>query len=163
VANTNILQELDQDFDTAEEWLLYYPERLKLYYQDLNYISGGTAAVPEVFVQTGPGDIVLHRVVSLSELDKTEKWLITVEMVQDMLGPKKKLFLDLRRKAADRKKTVNGREVWRSYVQKQFADEMARQYNGVPEKFWLSDQSLSAWWKNIVELMRLVALKRGCF
>jgi hypothetical protein len=98
LANANILQELDQDFDTAEEWLLYYPERLKLYYQDLNYISGGGIAPPEVFAQVGPSNIVLHKVVSLSELDKTEKCPITVEMVQDMLGPKKRLFLDLRRR-----------------------------------------------------------------
>lgn len=163
MATANILQELDEDFDTAEEWLLYYPERLKLYYQDLNYISGGTKASPEVYAQTGPGNIVLHKVVSLSELDKTEKWLITVEMVQDMLGPKKRLFLELRRKAADRKKTVNGREVWRSYVQKQFADEMAGMYNGVPENFWLTDRTLTIWWREIVNLLRLVALKRRCF
>ena len=162
MANASILQELDQDFDTAEEWLLYYPERLKLYYQDLNYISGGGIASPEVFAQTGPGNIVLHKVISLSELDKTEKWLITVEMVQEMLGPKKRLFLDLRRKAADRKKTVNGREVWRSYVQKHYADELARLYNGVPEKFWLNDNTITNWWNEIVELLRLVALKRGC-
>ncbi|WP_222427944.1 hypothetical protein [Sporomusa sp. KB1] len=48
-------------------------------------------------------------------------------------------------------------------MQEQFADEMARQYNGVPEKFWLSDRSLTTWWKEVVDLVRLVALKRGCF
>jgi hypothetical protein len=119
--------------------------------------------MPEVFVDTGPGNVVVQKVISLTELDKTEQWLITVELVQGMLGPKKRLFLELRRQAAHKNKTVNGREVWRNYVQSHYAEEMARAYNGVPEKFWLSDRTLTIWWREIVDLVRLVALKRGCF
>lgn len=159
---SDLLQELDKDYITAEEWLLHYKNRLTQYYKDLNYIST-ESHVPGVFVQTGPGNVVLQTVVSLAELEKTEKWLITVELFRDMLSPKKRLFLELRQKAAKRNKTVNGREVWRSYVQKHYAEEMARMYNGVPEKFWLSDHAITNWWKEIVRLMRLVALKRGCF
>ena len=73
--------------------------------------------------------MVLHKVISLAELDQTERWLITVEMVQEMLGPKKRLFLELRRRAAHQHKTVNGREVWRNYVQTHYANNMAKHYN----------------------------------
>lgn len=159
---SSILQELKNDFVTAEEWLLYYPERLRQYYQDLNYITNETV-VPETFVSSGPGNIVLQKVVSMAELEKTEKWLLAVEMVHDILGPKKLLFLELRRRASSKKKTVNGREVWRGYVQQHYAEEMARRYNSKTDKFWLSDHSITIWWQEIVGLMRLVALKKECF
>ncbi|MCE5286963.1 MAG: hypothetical protein LLG02_14115 [Pelosinus sp.] len=157
----NVIQELKNDYDTAEEWLLFYPERLKQYYSDLNYIHDENR-MHEVNVPTGPGNVVLQKVVSLAELDATEKWLITVELFESMLGPKKKLFLELRRKAAGRRKTVNGREVWRNYVQSHYAEEMGRQNFTSPNKFWLHDNTITNWWDEMVELLRLVALKRGC-
>ncbi len=123
--NAAILKELKSDYDTAEEWLLYYPARLKQYYQDLNYISTETNR-PEVFARSEPANVVVQKVISLAELDKTEQWLITIELVETMLAPKKKLFLKIRRQAANQKKMVNGREVWRPYVQRHYADEMVK-------------------------------------
>jgi hypothetical protein len=161
VEMASILQELEKDYDTAAEWLLYYQDRLTQYYKDLNYIHDETH-MPEVFVDTGPGNVVVQKVISLTELDKTEQWLITVELVQGMLGPKKRLFLELRRQAAHINKTVNGREVWRNYVQSHYAEEMAREYSTTPDKFWLHDNTITNWWNEIVGLVRLVALKKGC-
>lgn len=158
----DILQQIKKDYETAEEWLLNYPSRLTQYYKDLNYIHT-ECRTSEVFVQTGLSDVVSQKVVSLAELEKTEKWLIAVELIKDMLGPKKRLFLELRQKAAKRNQTVNGREVWRSYVQKHYASEMAKMYNGMPERFWLHDNTITNWWNEIVELFRLVAIKKGCF
>lgn len=156
-----MLKELKKDYKTAEEWLLYYQDRLKEYYKDLNYISSETH-LPEIFVKTGPGDSVMQKVISLAELEKRERWLIVVEMVRDMLGPKKALFLQLRCKAAHINKTVNGREVWRNYVQVHYAEEMAKQYHTSTDKFWLHDNTITNWWNEIVSLVRLVALKKGC-
>jgi hypothetical protein len=156
-----VLKELKKDYNTAEEWLLYYQDRLKEYYKDLNYIRSETQT-PEVFVQTGPGNTVMQKVISLAELEKRERWLIVVEMVRDMLGPKKTLFLQLRCKAAHINKTVNGREVWRNYVQVHYAEEMARQHSTTSDKFWLHDNTITNWWNEIVGLVRLVALKKGC-
>jgi|GEM_PF-2273311 len=154
-------QELNNDYDTAEEWLLHYQERLKQYYKDLSYIRSETQ-MPEVFVRTGPGNVVMQKVISLAELEKRERWLIVVEMVQDMLGPKKLLFLELRRKAADKNKKVNGREVWRSYVQVHYSDEMSKLHSITSDKFWLHDNTITNWWIEIVSLVRIVALKKGC-
>ncbi|WP_215828983.1 hypothetical protein [Pelorhabdus rhamnosifermentans] len=112
--NNNIMQELKNDDTTAEEWLLYYPARLKQYYQDLNYISTETNR-PEVFARSEPANVVVQKVVSLAEMERTERWLIVIELVQAMLSPKKLLFLEIRRKAVDKRQTVNGHEVWRNY------------------------------------------------
>jgi len=154
-------QELNNDYDTAEEWLLHYQVRLTQYYKDLSCIRSETQ-MPEVFVRTGPGNVVMQKVISLAELEKRERWLIVVEMVQDMLGPKKLLFLELRRKAANKNKKVNGREVWRSYVQVHYSDEMSKLYSITSDKFWLHDNTITNWWIEIVSLVRIVALKKGC-
>jgi len=156
-----ILKEIKKDYTTAEEWLLYYPARLKQYHSDLNYISTETR-VPEACVSAGYGNVVLQKVISLAELEKTERWLIAIEIVHSMLGPKKSLFLELRRKAAYINKTVNGREVWRSFVQTHYSETMAEEYNTTLDKFWLHDNTITHWWNEIVSLVRLVALKKGC-
>jgi len=56
-----IQKELKKDYNTAEGWLLYYQDRLKEYYKDLNYI-GSETHLPEVFVKTGPGNSVMQKV-----------------------------------------------------------------------------------------------------
>jgi hypothetical protein len=68
----SILQELENDYVTFAEWLLYYQDRLKQYYKDLNYFPDETH-MPEVFVDTGHGNVVVQKVISLAELDKTER------------------------------------------------------------------------------------------
>jgi len=157
----DVLRELDQDFETAAEWLLFYEDRKKQYFSDLNYIRD-ERSMPEVYVRTGAGNIVLQKVISQAELDETEKWLITVELVENMLGPKKKVFLEVRRAARRKNCTVNGHEVWRGYVQKKYAEEMAKQYNASIDKFWISEDSITLWWKSIVATTRLLAYKKGC-
>lgn len=159
--NTAMLQELKSDYITSEEWLSYYPARLKQYYQDLNYISTETNR-PEVFSRSEPANVVIQKVISLAELDKAEQWLIVIELVETMLAPKKKLFLEIRRKAASQKKMVNGHEVWRTYVQRHYADEMVKIYGSTPEKFWLAENTITNWWSQIVGLAELIALKKRC-
>jgi hypothetical protein len=38
VGMASILQELESYYNTSAEWLLYYQDRLRQYYKDLNYI-----------------------------------------------------------------------------------------------------------------------------
>lgn len=153
--------ELKGDLETAEGWLLNYRYRLHHYYQDLNCImaEGGAREIPG---GSGPAKVVEYKIINMEELDKTEKWLIAVEMAQSILSPKKRLFLELRRRAAGQNKTVKGREVWRGYVQKKYAETMVKKHGGTPEDFWLSDHTITLWWKGIIELMMIIALKKGC-
>jgi hypothetical protein len=157
----SIYQELNNDYKVAEDWLLNYEARKKQYYSDLGYIRDENSR-PEVFIRTGPGNIVMQKVISLAELERTENWLITVELVESLFGPKKTVFLAVRRSAKRMNQTVNGREVWRTYVQQHYANEMAKIYSAPHEKFWLSDRAIMYWWKSMVDLTQLIALKRGC-
>jgi len=160
----DVLREISQDFETAAEWLLFYEDRKKQYFIDLNYIRD-ESSMPEVFVRTGTtGNVVLQKVISQAELDKTEKWLLTIEMVESMLGPKKTTFLEVRREARKKNRTVNGHEVWRGCVQQRYAEEMARKNNTTMiDQWWITDQTITAWWREMVGLTRLLAYKRGCF
>ncbi|MBP2654986.1 MAG: hypothetical protein H6Q73_2555 [Firmicutes bacterium] len=158
----DILREISQDFETAAEWLLFYEDRKKQYYSDLNYIRD-ERSMPEVFVRTGTtGNVVIQKVISLEELEQTEKWLLTVELVESILGPKKKTFLAIRREARRKNRKINGHEVWRGYVQRRFAEEMSNIYQVPSDKFWLSEDSITLWWKNMVATARLLAYKTGC-
>ena len=158
---SNVLKERDIDRCTAEEWLLHYQSRKSQYYSDLNYVTE-SSGMPEVFVKMGPGNIVMQKVVSLADLEHAEKWLLVIEGVQDTLGPKKRLFLDLRRKAAGLNKTVRGQVVWRTYVQSHYAEIMAKEHGTTKDIFWLHDNTIGKWWNEIVEMVMYVALKKGC-
>lgn len=157
----SIYQALDNDYKIAEEWLLNYEARKKQYYSDLGYIRDENSR-PEVFIRTGPGNIVMQKVVSMAELERTENWLISTELVESTLGPKNQIFLAVRRDAKRMNQMVNGREVWRTYVQRQYAEKMAQEYKTPVEKFWLSDRAVMYRWKAIVNLTLYVAIKRGC-
>jgi len=158
----DVLRELNKDYETAAEWLLFYEDRKRQYYNDLNYIRE-ESVFHEVCVKTGTGDVVLHKVISQTELDENEKWLLAIELVESMLGPKKKVFLDIRRVARRKNKTVNGHEVWRGYVQTNYAEKMAElNESRMVDRWFLSDRTITVWWQELVELTRLVALKRGC-
>lgn len=158
----SVLQQLIKDFETAAEWLLFYEDRLKQWQRDC-YVIREEINAPEIFVRTGStGNIVMQKILSLAELDKTEQWLLTIELVQSMLGPKKKTFLAVRRAARRMNKTINGHEVWRGYAQVNYAKAMATAYRTTPDKFWLSDHTITNWWKQLVELTQKIAYKRGC-
>jgi len=163
VGREDVLREIGQDFETAAEWLLFYEDRKKQYFSDLNYIQD-ERSMPEVYVRTGAGNVVMQKVVRLAELERAEKWLLTIELVESMLGPKKRTFLDVRREARQKNMTVNGHEVWRVYVQRHYAERMAELNNSsMIDRWWISDQTLTSWWKEIVGLTRILAYKRGCF
>ncbi|HWP50836.1 MAG TPA: hypothetical protein VN626_03970 [Clostridia bacterium] len=160
-----VLQELNKDFETAAEWLLFYEDRLRQWEQDSRYIREEIAGSNMdwcVTASTGTGDGVVYKVISIEELERQEKWLLTVELVHEMLSPKKQVFLAVRRAARRKNQTVKGHEVWRGYVQTQYAEDMAKKYGATPDKFWLTDKTITEWWRELVELTRCIAYKRGC-
>lgn len=151
---SDILTELANDLVEAEEWLLNYKARLRQWQQDSNSIREESNA-PEVYVRTGPNkNIIIQKVVSLEELNKTENWLLAVEFFEKTIDYYDRLFLEIRRQAHQKCKEqhVRGRPAWRGYVITKWAESM-------PDK--LSEDRVSDWWKQLVELMRLIGLKRG--
>ncbi len=96
------------------------------------------------------------------ELSHTELWLQSVEDVESIFSEKKRVFLQARREAAYMVKTVRGRPAWVIYVQRHYADRMSARYNTTPDKFWVNETTLKEWWREMVDVMARVALKRGC-
>ena len=148
----DIKKDLENYLEEAAEWLLNYEYRKKQFYKDLGLVGGQTFRA-EIVVKTGPGDVVVQEVVRNSQLDYAEQWLIAVEVVTESLNDDKKIFLDLRRKGSKKtgEKGIRGRPAWRSYIKANFTSST------------LTDNTISDWWSEIVELMRLVALMRGCY
>lgn len=156
----NILQEIKEDNREAAEWLLYYPFRKRQFYKDKQDAICASSVVPEVLTRTGPGNPTAFRALRLSNMVKCEQWLEVVEVVEGLLDEKKLVFLKCRREAAYITKSVRGRAAWVLYVQRHYADEMARLYKSQPENYWLGERTMREWWVQIVELTARVAIKR---
>lgn len=158
----NALAEIKRDNEIASDWLLYYPFRRRQYYEDLLDVENSTPVSAEVNVKTGPGNQTMQKAVKLVELSRTELWLQCVEDVEGIFSEKKLIFLQARREAAYMVKTVRGRPAWVVYVQRHYAERMAVRYNTTPDKFWVSETTLKEWWREIVEIVARVAIKKGC-
>ena len=156
MAEAQIIAELQADLDEAAEWLLNYAARLKQWQQDGNSIREENNA-PEIYIKTGPNkNIIMQKVISLAELDYAENWLLAVEILVETLDDEKRNFLEIRREA--HKKTqylgIRGRPAWRGYVRQQWEHT---------EHGPITDNNISDWWQELIQLMRLIALKRGCY
>ncbi len=157
----NILAEIKSDNEEASSWLLYYPVRRRQYYQDRLELLGSTPS-SEIRVKTGPGNQTMQKALRMSALDHVEDWLKIIELVENVLGEKKLVFLKVRREASYiQDRFVRGRPAWVVYTQHHYANEMAKKYQSQPEKFWLSERTLKSWWQEIVELTARLALKKG--
>lgn len=155
------LAEIKRDNEISSDWLLYYPFRKKQYYEDLLDIENSSPR-SEVKVRTGPGNQTMQKAVKKLDLSHTELWLQSVEIVEGIFNEKKLVFLQVRREAAYIVKNIRGRPAWVVYVQQQYADRMAKRYNTTPERFWVSETTLKDWWREMVEVMARVAIKKGC-
>jgi hypothetical protein len=158
--SSNILEEIKLDNREAAEWLLYYPFRRRQFYKDKQDAICAAVTLPEVLARTGPGNPTAIRALRLSSLVKYEQWLEVIELVEDLLDEKKQVFLKFRREAAYITKCVKGKPAWVIYVQRHYADEMAKRNNQEPEQYWLSEPTMKAWWAQIIELTARVALKK---
>lgn len=162
-----ILQELKNDYKTAEEWLLFYNEREAQYEADSRYILDESPA----FKNTGKSTVYSnsyteYKVVQLESLDNSEKWLTTIKLVESMLSPQKQIFLEMRRRAAQKNKTLlankKRRTNWILFVQQHYFATMTKKSAKNREKYWLSEKTIENWWQEIVNATRIIALKRRC-
>jgi hypothetical protein len=130
----DIAAELKEDSQLVSSWLIYYRERK------------GADRVSSPIV---------------SDLDM--KWLEIADVVRRMLGPKKLLLLELRQREADQPITQSGRgrPGWLAWIQRQWAEEYARQSGGPEDECWISDGMIKNMWSEIVTRFLILAAKRG--
>lgn len=160
------LERLDQYYKTAEQWVLSYYEKRAEYYRESKYIRDssyglGIGRAAESAISWND-----FHTVQFSELEHIEKWLLAIELMWSTLSPKKKIFVEQRRRAAKKNQYLRSQKKrrinWVSFVQEHYAQEMAREYGRGPELYWISDRTVKKWWDSIVKLTRLIAMEKGC-
>jgi len=140
--------------EQAAEWLLNIDERRRSYAQRqqefacLSVVNGD--GQPR---SMSPGNPTQRKGMQLADLDASRCWIITIEIVESMLSPKKAVFLQLRREAVLLQSDEPGRPAWVPYVQERLISK-----HGVD----LSRRALFDWWHELVELTVRIAIKRNC-
>ena len=138
----------------AADWLLNIDEYRRTYahrqqeFACLSVVTGD--GMPHA---TNPGNPTQRKGMQLADIESSRCWIITIEIVESMLSPKKAAFLQLRREAVLIQSDDPGRPAWISYVQERLISK-----HGVD----LSRRALFDWWRELIELTVRVAIKREC-
>lgn len=130
----DIAAELKEDSQLISSWLIYYRER-----KGAAHTSSSTISDPDM------------------------KWLEIADVVRRMLGPKKLLLLELRQAEADQPITQGGRgrPGWLAWIQRQWAEEYAKQSGDPEDECWITDGMIKNMWSEIVARFAILAAKRG--
>lgn len=162
----NIIEQIKKDYRTTEDWILLYYEKRAEYYKEARHIRDRSYCMD---VGRGGESIIRwqdFQVIQFADLDYMEKWLLAVELMWATLSPKKKIFVEQRRRAEQKNRYLReqrkGRINWILFVQEHYANEMAKKYSRKPEEYWSSEGTVKIWWKEIIDLTRLIAIKKGC-
>lgn len=141
--------------DLAADWLLHVNSRRRQYFQQQSEFAVLSVAVSDGQPSAhNPGKPTERKGLQLADIENAKQWIITIELVEGMLSPKKRLFLDIRRAAeAQKYDRDNGRPDWVPYVSVKLQEK-----TGIE----ISDRTMRSWWQGIVELTVRVAIKRGC-
>lgn len=151
-------QEVRDDNEKVERWLLWHEERQADYARRYELIMAGRAK-PEGIPGTGYiSDPTASQGIKLARLNKLRKQLELVEEVERRLAPKMQVFLRLRRKYRYRR----GRNGWVAAVQHEYCAEMARLLGKQERDVWIeSRNTFNGWWNRIVDYTVRLAAKRG--
>lgn len=155
--------EARDDKKVVAGWLLHYHERKRRYEQRRQEIlNSSPPTIPDSPVRgTTIGDNTGNRGAKLGDMKSAFDWLALVEEVEAGLPPKMRLFLRLRREARYAKTNLRGRPGWVTYVQENYAREMAKANKKRPSDYWVESRTLFAWWDRIVTFATIKASKRG--
>ena len=140
---------------TAAEWLLNIADRRRQYVQRQSEFSCLSVVTSDGQPSAhNPGRPTERMGMQLVDLEAAKCWIMTIELVESMLSPKKSAYLQLRREANGMPGTgERGRPAWVGYVQCALINR-----HGID----LSESAMLNWWHEIVELTVRVAIKRGC-
>lgn len=164
--NDKIIEQIKSDYKTAEEWILLYYDRRAEYYDESRYINDRSYNMDVGRAGDTKNNWRDFQVIQFSNLDYTEKWLLAIECMYQELPTEKRIFIEQRRRAEKKNQYLReqkkGRTNWVTFVQEHYTRAMADEYNGQPEDFWISEKTIKLWWREIIELTRLIAIKKGC-
>ena len=139
---------------TAASWFLNIESKRRQYIQNQSEFACLSVATSDGQPSAhNPGRPTERKGMQLAELEAAKCWIITIELVESMLSPKKTAFLSIRRESEGRSMNDRGRPAWVDYAQIQLMER-----HGID----LSRRAMFDWWREIVELTVRVAIRRGC-
>jgi hypothetical protein len=144
----------------AAEWLLNFPE-YKQAYSDVAQGLSELGAVKYTGMPRGSGigKPVESQGIFLAELEKKQRWIMTIEDTERIVSEKKLAFLSIRRQAEKITDNKVGRSGWMDYAQIQYAKWHERRYG---TGFVPSHSTLKMWWNEMVDIVVRIAIRRGC-
>jgi len=152
------IEDYQKENRQATKWLLQYNELKQGYIEKSNIQYLGAAVNDGMPRSTDVGRPCESKGITLAGLEAARKWIISIEGVESVLGPKKLVFLQIRRQAE--KQSCNpGKSAWIDYTMSHYAEWHHREYGGdyVP-----SYRTLQEWWKEIVDITVRLAIRNGC-
>lgn len=143
----------------ALKWILNYAEKRDSYIaQSASFSELGATAYTGMPHGSEVGDPTLKKGITLIDLEYQKKWLMVIEKMELTLSDKRKIFLELRRRAELIETSEVGRPGWVGYVQAKYADWHYRQYGkGYPP----SKQTMCKWMNDIVDVAVRLAIREG--
>ena len=144
----------------ALRWILNYSQYRESYIQmqaEFNEVAATQyTGMPH---GSGVGNPTIKKAVSLAEIERMKKWIMTIEYMERTLSEKRLAFLEFRRRAEclDRSRDV-GRPGWVDYVQARYAEWHDTRYgHGYPP----SKRTMIDWMDNIIDVTVRIAIKQG--
>ena len=155
----DIIRELTRDKDTAEEWILFYERRKKEYLEDEKYLRESLPVPHDVGSScTAAKSYTEYKIIRLVDIERAEKWLLAVELMEETLSPKRRIFLECRREAVKYK----GKKNWILFVQRTYAERLGALYGRRPECFSIGYQTICTWWNKIIDMTLHIAYHTQC-
>lgn len=158
-------QETKEENREVSDWLLFVEERRRDYNRSREEIEQSTANPDGSGIYgSEPGDPTGRLAARLLKLAQTKKWIDLVDEVEEGLPEKMRIFLRVRRECrhAGSRPGRRGRPPWVPYVQRRYAEELAKLLGKREEDVWISSPTtLFDRWEKIVGFAVRKAIRRG--
>lgn len=156
-----IAQALEEDKAWAEYALLNYDALYKDYERRKQAalivlqgaMSGGRGSLPGK-----PTENMAVRAADYDMRSNDYAWLSAVRIVESSLSKRKKIFLNVRRQAEKHVGRVNGKVPWVAWTYVEYGKILDKRYKKVSN---CSERTMKTWWRELVEQVRLVYLKKS--
>lgn len=157
----DIMAEIKSGKQEAMDWLLLYHQRRVEYEGAKSSILNSSKPPDCTSVHAGVGNPTMQKAMQITDLLHYEEWMKVIEFVELKSKRKKKIFLQVRREAVLLEdESVRGRPAWVVYVQQHYAEEMAKEFGGKPENYWVAETTLKEWWQKLIVFTMIVAMKK---
>lgn len=128
VTGEDIQEQIRRENKVAAAWLIHYRERKRIHEERRREIESGTKKERDENVGGGrssePGRPTEAMALALDAHDNCNnaKWLLVIELVKAILGPKKRKLLELRQECRYYISPDGGRPGWIAPVQQRFGE-----------------------------------------